>query len=180
MKLLIGPVFKQGFVPLIFPFPVLGNIHITRLNISPETKHILRCATSLKRKRSNSSRNQILWRYRIRTFPFSSAHTITRKPAILERSRLPRISQKMKKYIFKNHGDVWTGPNCIHSRTSPLRHPIQGTPPFRGHKIWSRLKRHFYSWERDTFSGSRNQGLSQFRRHISTKDMTDPTKRVNK
>ena len=44
--------------------------------------------------------------------------------------------------------------------------PIQGTPPFRAHKIWSwknahmlpLLKGHFYSEERDTFSEFWNPG----------------------
>ena len=49
---------------------------------------------------------------------------------------------------------------------------LQETPPFRGHKIWSRknvdiifdhnllplLKEHLYSGERDTFYGSQNPG----------------------
>ena len=50
---------------------------------------------------------------------------------------------------------------------------IQETSPFRGHKMWSRknlhiiflfllplLKRHLYSEERDTFSGTWNPGLT--------------------
>ena len=67
---------------------------------------------------------------------------------------------------------------------------IQGSPPFRGHKIWSRKNVHiiFVSilssegtpGERHTFSGSRNPGLTSIQgtpNHSESAGLT--TKRVN-